>query len=79
MPGELIEAGHVTDEDMVIVRDPVSADWLVEDYAGEAVFFHRPWDCSLDEVKRAAAVYAAALRGGLEQERFVARSTRILR
>jgi hypothetical protein len=79
MPGELIETGHMTDEDMVIVRDPVSGDWLVEDYAGEAVLFHLPRDCSLNEVRRAAAVYAAAFRSGFEQGRFVARATRILR
>jgi hypothetical protein len=73
------EAGHVTDDAMVIVRDPVSGDWLVEDYAGEAVLFHLPRDCSLNEVRRAAAVYAAAFRSGFEQGRFVARATRILR
>ena len=75
LPGELIEAGHVTDEDMVIVRDPASGDWLVGDYAGEAVLFHMPRDCSLDEVRRAAALYAAAFKNGYEQGRFVARST----
>ena len=79
LPGELIEGGHVTDENMVIVRDPISSDWLVEDYAGEAVLFHMPRDCSLDEGRRAAAVYAAAFRSGFEQARFVACSTRILR
>jgi hypothetical protein len=79
LPGELIEGGHVTDENMVIVRDPISSDWLVEDYAGEVVLFHMPRDCSLDEVRRAAAVYAAAFKSGFEQARFVACSTRILR
>ncbi|WP_162820659.1 hypothetical protein [Microvirga calopogonii] len=79
LPEESGEAGHVTDEAMVIVRDPASGDWLVEDYAGEAVLFHLPGDCSFDEVRRAAAVYAAAFRSGFEQGRFVARSTRILR
>jgi hypothetical protein len=76
---ELVETGLVTDDDMVMVRDPISGDWLVEDYAGEAVLFHMPRDCSLDEVRRAAAVYAAAFKSGFEQGRFVARSTRILR
>ena len=79
LPGESGEAGLVTDAAMVIVRDPVSSDWLVEDYDGEAVLFHLPRDCSLDEVRRAAAVYAAAFRSGFEQGQFVARSTRILR
>jgi hypothetical protein len=79
MPGELIEGGYVTDESMVIVRDPISSDWLVVDYAGEAVLFHMPRDCSLDEVRRAAAVYAAAFKSGFEQARFVACFTRILR
>lgn len=79
LPEESGEAGLVTDEAMVIVRDLVSGDWLVEDYAGEAVLFHMPRDCSLNEVRRAAAVYAAAFRSGFEQGRFVARSTRILR
>jgi hypothetical protein len=79
LPEESDEASHVTDEDIVIVRDPVSGDWLVEDYAGEAVLFHLPRDCSLDEVRRAAALYAAAFRSGFEQGRFVARATRILR
>ncbi len=72
-------ASHVTDENMVIVRDPISSAWLVEDYAGEAVLFHMPRDCSLDEVTRAAAVYAAAFKSGFEQARFFACSTRILR
>jgi hypothetical protein len=79
LPEELTEAGLVTDEDMVIVRDPISGDWLLEDYAGEAVLFKMPWNCPLDEVRRAAALYAAAFRSGFEQGRFVARSTRILR
>ena len=74
LPEELIEAGFVIDEDMVIVRDPASGDWLVEDYAGEAVLFHMPRDCSRDEVRRAAALYAAAFKSGFEQGRFVARS-----
>jgi hypothetical protein len=64
---------------MVIVRDSVSGDWHVEDYAGEAVLFHMPRDCSLDEVKRAAALYATTFKSGFEQGRFVARSTNILR
>lgn len=75
LPEELIGAGFVADGDMVIVRDPVSGDWLVEDYAGEAVLFHMPRDCSSDEVRRAAALYAAAFKSGFEQGRFVARST----
>jgi hypothetical protein len=79
LAGELIEAGDVTNEDMVILRDPLSGNWLVEDYAGEAVLFHMPRDCSLNEVRRAAALYAAAFRSGFEQGGFVAHSTRILR
>jgi hypothetical protein len=79
LPGELIEGGYVTDENMAIVRDPISSDWLVEDYAGETVLFLMPRDCSLDEVRRAAAVYAAAFKSGFEQARFVDCSTRILR
>jgi hypothetical protein len=75
LPEELIGAGFTTDEDMVIVRDPASGDWLVEDYAGEAVLFDMPRDCSSDEVRRAAALYAAAFKSGFEQGRFVARST----
>jgi hypothetical protein len=43
------------------------------------VLFHMPRDCSLDEVRRAAAVYAAAFKSGFEQARFVACTTRILR
>jgi hypothetical protein len=78
LPGELIEAGHVTDEDMVIVHNPASGEWLVEDYAGEAVLFQMPRDCSLAEVKRAAALYAAAFKTGFEQGRSVARSTSML-
>jgi hypothetical protein len=78
-PGELIEAGHVTDEDLLIVRDPVSGDWPVENYAGEAVLFHMPRECSPDEVRRAATIYSAAFRSGFEQGRFIARSTNILR
>ena len=76
LPEELIGAGFTTDEDMVIVRDPVSDDRLVEDYAGEAVLFHMPRDCSSDEVRRAAALYAAAFKSGFEQGGFIARSTR---
>jgi hypothetical protein len=79
LPGELIEGGYVTDENMVIVRDSISSDWLVEDYASETVLFHMPRDCSLDEVRRAAAVYAAAFKSGFEQARFVACSKHILR
>jgi hypothetical protein len=75
LPEELIGAGFTTDEDMVIVRDPASGDWLVEDYAGEAVLFHMPRDCSSDEVRRAAVLYAAAFKSGFEQGGFVARST----
>lgn len=71
----LPEAEFVTEEDMAIVRDPVSGDWLVEDYAGEAVLFHMPRDCSSDEVRRAAALYAAAFKRGFEQGGFIARST----
>jgi hypothetical protein len=74
LPEELIRAGFVADDDMVIVRDPASGDWRVEDYAGEAVLFHMPRDCSSDEVRRAAALYAAAFKSGFEQGRFVARS-----
>jgi hypothetical protein len=70
-----LQVGFTTDEDMVIVRDSVSGDWLVEDYAREAVLFHMPRDCSSDEVRRAAALYAAAFKSGFEQGRFVARST----
>ena len=51
LSGELIGVGHVTDKDMMIIRDPISSDWLVEDYAGETVLFHMPRECSLDEVK----------------------------
>jgi hypothetical protein len=75
---ELIEARLVTDEEMVIMRDPISGDWLVEDYAGEAVLFHMPSECSLNEVRRAVALYATAFTSGFEQGRFVARSTNIL-
>jgi hypothetical protein len=64
----------VADDDMVIVRDSVSGDWLVEDYAREAVLFRMPRDCSSDEVRRAAALYVAAFKSGFEQGRFVARS-----
>jgi hypothetical protein len=71
LPEELI----VADDDMVIVRDSVSGDWLVEDYAREAVLFRMPRDCSSDEVRRAAALYVAAFKSGFEQGRFVARST----
>jgi hypothetical protein len=70
-----LQVGFTTDEDMVIVRDSVSGDWLVEDYAREAVLFLMPRDCSSNEVRRAAALYAAAFKSGFEQGRFVARST----
>jgi hypothetical protein len=76
---ELIEAGLVTDEEMVIIRDPISGDWLVEDYAREAVLFHMPSECSLNDVRRAIALYVTAFTSGFEQGRFVARSTNILR
>lgn len=79
LSGELIGVGHVTDKDMMIIRDPISSDWLVEDYAGETVLFHMPRECSLDEVRRVAGLYAAAFKSGFEQGRFVARSTSILR
>jgi hypothetical protein len=79
LPAELIEAREVTDEDLVILRNPVSGNWLVEDYAGEGVLFHMPSECSLNEVRRAAALYAAAFKSGFEQGRFVAHSTRIHR
>jgi len=75
VPEERIEAGLVTDEDMVIIRDPISGDWRVEDYAGEAVLFKMPWNCPLDEVRRAAALYASAFKSGFEQGNFVARLT----
>ena len=75
---ELIEARLVTDEEMVIIRDPNLGDWLVEDYAGEAVLFHMPSECSLSEVRRAVALYAAAFTSGFEQGRFVAHSTNIV-
>ena len=76
---ELIEARLVTDEEMVIIRDPISGVWLVEDYAGEAVLFHMPSECSLNDVRRAIALYVTAFTSGFEQGRFVARSTNILR
>jgi hypothetical protein len=69
----------VADDDMVIVRDPASGDWLVEDYAGEAVLFHMPSECSLNDVRRAIALYVTAFTSGFEQGRFVARATNILR
>jgi hypothetical protein len=78
LPRELVEAGHVTDDDMVIVHNPASGDWMIADYAGEAVLFQMPRDCSLAEVRRAAALYAAAFKYGYEQGKFVARSTSIL-
>jgi hypothetical protein len=53
---DLIGAELVPDEEMLIVRDPVSGDWHVEDYAGEAVLFHMPQDCSLDEIRRAPLI-----------------------
>jgi hypothetical protein len=69
----------VTGEDMVITRDPMSGNWIVEDYEGEAVLFTLPRACSLDEIRRAATVYASAYKFGFEEGRAVARSTGVLR
>jgi hypothetical protein len=61
--------GILTDDAMTIVRDPASSDWHIEDFDGEAILFTMPSVCSLDEVMRAAAVYAAAFKSGFDQAR----------
>ncbi|WP_046868994.1 hypothetical protein [Microvirga massiliensis] len=61
--------GIPTDEAMMVVRDPASGDWHIEDFEGEAILFTMPSVCNLDEVMRAAAVYAAAFKSGFDQAR----------
>jgi hypothetical protein len=61
--------GILTDDAMMVVRDPASGDWHIEDFEGEATLFTMPSVCSLDEVMRAAAVYAAAFKSGFDQAR----------
>jgi hypothetical protein len=60
--------GIPTDDAMMVVRDPASGDWHIEDF-DEEVLFTMPSVCSLDEVMRAAAVYAAAFKCGFDQAR----------
>lgn len=69
------EARFVAEEEMTVVRDPISGDWIIEDFAGETVLFHMPRDCPSTAVRRAVALYAAAFKSGFEQGRFVACST----
>jgi hypothetical protein len=65
------ETSHVfglqTEEDMLILRDLVSGDWIVQDYEGEATLFTMPGEGALDEVCRAATIYTAAFRDGFNQ------------
>jgi hypothetical protein len=75
-PDNPVPSVIVTGEDMVIT---MSGNWIVEDYEGEAVLFTLPRACSLDEIRRAATVYASAYKFGFEEGRAVARSTGVLR
>jgi hypothetical protein len=79
MPGGLISSGIITGEDMLITRDPITGDWMVEDYEGEVVLFTLPRESSLDEVRRAATIYASGFQIGFDQGRAVAQSAGFLR
>jgi hypothetical protein len=68
----------VTGEDLVITHDPISGDWIVEDYGHEVVLFTLPRESSLDEVRRTAAIYASAYKTGFQQGSTMARSTSAL-
>jgi hypothetical protein len=78
-PGVLISSGIVTGEDMLITRDPISGDWMVADYEGEVVLFTLPRESSLDEVRRAATIYASGFQTGFDQSRAVAQPAGFLR
>jgi hypothetical protein len=73
-PGDLISSDIVTAEDMLIARDPTSGDCIVEDYEGEVELFTLPRESSLDEVRRAATIYASGFQIGFDQGRAVAQS-----
>jgi hypothetical protein len=79
MPGDLISSGIVTGEDMLITRDPISGDWIVADYEGEVVLFILPRGSSLNEVRRAATIYASGFQIGFDQGRAIAQSAGFLR
>jgi hypothetical protein len=73
-PDDLLMSGIVTGEDLVITHDPISGDWIVEDYGREVVLFTLPRESSLDEVRRTAAIYASAYKIGFQQGSTMARS-----
>ena len=73
-PGDLMMSVIATGEDMVITHDPISGDWIVEDYGREVVLFTLPRESSLDEVRRTAAIYASAYKIGFQQGSTMARS-----
>ena len=79
MTDDLISSGIVTGEDMLITRDAITGDWIVEDYEGEVVLFTLPRASSLDEVRRAATIYASGFQIGFDQGRAVAQSAGFLR
>jgi hypothetical protein len=78
-PSYIMMSAIVTGEDLVITLDPISGDWIVEDYGREAVLFTLPRECSLEEVRRTAAIYASAYKIGFQQGSTVARSISFLR
>jgi len=71
---EQLACGIHTDEHLLIVRDPISGDWHIEDYDGETVLITLPSSCTLDEVQRSASVYAAAFKSGFVQGQAIASS-----
>ena len=73
-PGDLMMSVIVTGEDMVITHNPISGDWIVEDYGREVVLFTLPRESSLDEVSRTAAIYASAYKIGFQQGSIMVRS-----
>jgi hypothetical protein len=73
-PSDIMISVIVTCEDMVITLDPMSGDWIVEDYGREAVLFTLPRESSLDEVSRTAAIYASAYKIGFQQGSIMVRS-----
>jgi hypothetical protein len=78
MTGNLENLPIVTDEDMLITQNPISGDWIVADYDGEAVLFTLPSMATLEEVKRAATIYTSAFKTGFDQGRTIAQSAGFL-
>jgi hypothetical protein len=78
-PGDPVSSGIVTGDDILITRDPITGDWIVEDYEGEVVLFTLPRESSLDEVRRAATIYASSFKIGFDQGKAIAQSAGFLR